>query len=597
MRRLRCRYPYESWECSCCGTRVDDAPPSAALRGLCCERCLDRGLVGEPFIPLTVRSVPPIRRPEDRPIVAASMRQERCALENGETFGLEGLVDRIRERRNGETGWHDLPDRLPRSIILVDNSIDLLGYLNNSRCASSPFWQWRVSLRDRTAWRPEASRRCTHSFITMKPVQFGYAKAVRQNGVLRRRKGNTGLFHLMICPSMFCELPGGWPELELRDLITFGRELRDWTNHARLPLLASVSAYGARLLKDGRFDDRSWRRKVPAATNRRLRRRLPGNHYQLLTRPGLTHLTVHKFDQDLAHHHAALTNRFPHADQLDARGHYRTDPPRNGTPAHGPGAIRTGSSEWSELLTHAGLFHIAITVPQRLLGDPLQLPQLRTPGATWQTLTSVEVEHARRIPGVRLGDIHTCWTSPDDDDRPREYAWWAGQELQAAAGESRRAWLKPLLLAPYGMLAVRPGRFRSAWRSCSRPDGMVGFTTRYGELVGYERGTGRPVEPATVNVLWRAIIETSVRLESLRFARELQEQQMRPISIYADAVFATGSPPERLRPPWRHDGIVHHLTFETPGRYRSQEETRLPGTPHRTPKPKLINQTTAIGGG
>jgi hypothetical protein len=230
------------------------------------------------------------------------------------------------------------------------------------------------------------------------------------------------------------------------------------------------------------------------------------------------------------------------------------------------------------------MFTIAVSVPERVAIDSLQLPQLRKVGRHWQTFTSVELDHVRRLrpDGVRLLDIWCAWTSPTDDDRLREYALWSGQQL-AAASPSERKWLKPLLLSTYGMLAVRPSKFRSGFRWCKRPDGAVGWPTRFGTLVGLERSGRHEREPQATNVLWRALIESRVRLESLTFARELRLAGIRPIAVYADAVFATAansSIEETVwRAPWRYEGTVTDLIFESAGRYRSREETRLPGSP------------------
>lgn len=512
---------------------------------------------------------------EDRPLVAVSMARGQAALEGGEVFELPGLVDRLREYAPGERGTAGRTEPLPPAIVLTDNALDLLGFLDQSTCAKSPFWQWQVSIRSTGAWRPEA-RSHGRQFLQATPRRFGYASRV---GGHRRPTGRSR-WYLMLDPHQFCELPGGWGALELTDLLRFGLELREWTNRVRLPLLQSVSSYGGRLLRDARFGE-GWRRKVPAATNRRIRTLLPGNHYQLLTGRELTHPLAHKWDQQAAHHHAAYMSRFPHSDELRVAGRFRTPAPPAGAPFTVRGPIRAGSPEWFELTSRPGMFTIAVSVDERVALDNLELPQLRRAGRHWQTFTSVELEHVRATPGVRLLDLWCCWTSPQEDDRLRDYAAWASRELEAAE-PTRRRWLKPLLLAAYGMLAVRPSKFRNGWRWCHRPDGAVGWQTPYGQLVGLERVGRREREPQTANVLWRAIIESRVRLESLRFARELRGAGARPIAIYADAVFATAAPEfdHFYAPaPWRYEGPIHELSFESPGRYRSREEVRLPGSP------------------
>lgn len=590
VRRLRCRWPFDTWTCSCCGLELDDCAPSSVLAGLVCDRCLDSGRHGEPFIALTVRPTKPVAALDDRVIVAVSMRHETTLIEGGEVTDLEGLVERVRERRPGEVGGlpnglkhrYRPPDRLPAAIVVTDDALDLLGYLEHSAANDGRFWQWQVSVRASSAWRPEVNARRPRAFLTARPLRFGYPARGRDG---ERKKAS--IWWLLIDPRGFCERPDlGGQMLSPADLLRFGIELRDWSNAQRLPVLSGVSSYGSRLLRDSRFGE-DWRRKVPASTNRRIRRRLPGNHYQLVDEPGVLYPRAHKWDQAAAHHHAALKCTFPHADELDARGWFRRDAPASGSRMSSRGAIRAGSREWHRLLEQPGLFTIAVRVPEMVAIDELTIPPLRRAGASWQTLTHVELEHARKV-GCRPLDIWCCWTSPGEDDRMREYALWAGGKLeQADAGT--RPWVKPLLLAAYGMLAVRPSRFRNGWSWCHNPDGAIGWQTRYGELVGVERAGRRDREPQTANVLWRAIIESAVRLESLTFAQSLRAAGLRPVSIYADAVFATDRPrasgpvfdqrEARLAPPWRYEGAVHDLMFESSARYRSLEEARRPGVP------------------
>lgn len=580
VRRLRCRPPYERWDCSCCGEE-QKRPPASTLAGLVCEPCLDLGRKGEPFIPLTVRMVRPLPEPDSRPIVAVSTREQLAITEDGETFDLPGLVERIRDRKRGEHGrgrYVPPPERIPPAVVLTDHALDLLAYLEHSKAADSPFWQWQVSIRSGTAWRPEARSRRPREFLTPRPIRFGYASHDAKGKP--RAKGRAH-WYLLLDVTAFCELPDGWGEPDARELLAFGLDLRAWANREHLPILATVSAYGSRLLRDSRFGG-GWRRKVPAATNRRIRRLLPGNHYQLLGRVGRSYPTAHKWDQHAAHHHAALISRFPHPDQLDARGWFRRPAPEPGTPMLYRGAIHAGTPAHRQLLSEPGMFVLAIKVPEQLAIDPLVIPALRTPGTSWQHVTSAELPAIREHPDVKLLDIFACWTSPEDDDRLREYAWWSGEQLDAAGTSPARLWLKPLLLAAYGMLAARPQRFRNGWRWCHQPDGMIGWQTRHGQLVALERATSKEREPQTANVLARAIIESQVRAESLAHARRLRTAGLRPVAVYADAVFAVGrvTAPETLSPaPWRHEGIIHDLTFESPGRYRSREETRLPGVP------------------
>lgn len=548
------------------------------LAGLVCEPCLDLGRKGEPFIPLTVRLVEPATKPDGRELVAVCMRDELCVTEHGEIFDLAGLVERLRERETGERGSkgrgrirRELPEQLAPCWIITDNALDLLGYLNASACADSPMWNWQCGLRAPSAWRPEADSKRGLEWIVPKPVRVGFASRKSDR---RRAKGRARWYELLDA-GVFCELPGDGGTPDAAELLAFAIDLRRWSVAHQLPMLPTASAYGSRLLRDARFGG-GWRRKVPASTNQALRRRLPGNHYQLAGARDKTYREVHKLDQKGAHHYAAANIAFPHPDELNAAGWFRRPAPREGARATGPGAIEWQSDQWRELLARPGIFTLAITVPELLALDEFVIPALRRPEPRWRTITSVELAHIQQLRAegwkIGLGDIWSAYTSPDTDDRLREYAYWAGSQ-------SGPRWLKPLLLSPYGLLAVRPRKFRNVWRWCAKPDGSVGFQTRWGQLVGYERTGKRERESQTANVLWRCLIESSVRLESLRHAQRLRGAGYRPLAVYADAVFAIGDgePPAPL--PWRYEGVVHDLTFDGPSRYRSREESRLPGTP------------------
>lgn len=526
------------------------------------------------------------------------MRDQQVILESGETFSVLGLVDRLRERLPGEKGgskWgmRRQVEQLPPSLIVTDMGVELIGYLDaHPELTDHPLWQWQLGLRSHSAWRPEAKSDTRFEFIVPRPVRFGFAS---QRGGRRRAKGRARWYQV-IDVAMFCELPDGWGEPDATELLRFGLELKAWANDNQLPILPSVSAYGSRLLRDARFGG-GWRRKVPGATNARIRRLLPGNHYQLLT-DRRVYNSAHKFDQKSAHHYAALKTRFPHPDRLEAEGFWRQPAPPDGARMGSRGAIHAGTDRHAELLARPGVFHLAVKVPERVAIDNLAIPALRKPGHRWQTVTSAEVEHLQRTPGVKLLDIWCCWTSPDEDDRLREYAFWSGRQLDHADPSMKR-WLKPLLLAAYGMLAVKPHRFRNAWRWCKSTDGAIGWQTSYGTLVGIEKSGKRERESATANVLWRALIESAVRLESLTFAQELRAARFRPISVYADAVFTdcTDSRDPPTPPPWRWEGLVHRLEFETAQRYRCDEETRLPGVPRRRGntdhnKPVFANDAT-----
>jgi hypothetical protein len=565
-----CRGRGISWTCSNCEAEQSKAP-SATLMGLLCDACIDLGITGgEPFIPLTVKMMDSKATADERPIIAVSLAERRVILEGGEVFPLDELPRRLMDREHGGANKFEDPP-LASAIVVCDQGVDLLAWLDGSAVAEDPFWQWQVAMTEKSAWRPEARSKSPRTFLEPKARRFGFASRV---GGHRRAHGRARWFQVLDV-HQFVELPGGWGEQTSSDLLKFGFELREWCNRVKVPVGSSASAVGARLLRDSRFGE-GWRRKVPAATNARARMMLPGNHYQLLAPTGKQFEQVHKWDMARAHHWAALTTRFPHPDRLDARGWFRHAP----TDQQVCGPIRRGSPEWREMVTQPGMFVGRLTVPEQASLDPLALPILRKAGSRWATFSSAELAEALEA-GATLGDIWASWVSPDVDERLNEYSCWAQEELQRS-GAPR--WLKPALLSAYGLLAARPRAHRAAWRWVHKTDGGVGWQTSEGYLSGLEIEKGKVSEPQTVNVIWRVLIERAVRQEALRFARSVRDHGGRPLAVYADAIFAIvrdGEPSMRIPPPWRYEGVIHNLEFEGPSRYRSREETRLPGTPRK----------------
>jgi hypothetical protein len=571
------------WECTGCYEPQTVAPSGDTLT---CDRCIDAGRRGEPFIPLTVKMTPAKGTPDLRPVVAVCVRDFQCVTEDGETFDLEELSERLRPRKAGERGRARLgvPDELPPAIVVTDQGVDLLAWLDNGPCGRDPFWQWQVALTEMSAWRPEAGRVRRRRAVALqpRPMRFGFSS---RKGASRRAHSKARWYQV-IDVHRFCELPDGWGDLDARALLRFGVQVRDWCNMQHLPVGSSGSAIGSRLLRDERFGA-GWRRKIPAATNARARTMLPGNHYQLLTVSGKRFPEAHKFDMRRAHHWAALTGGFPHPDLLNAEGWFR-HMPHDGQTA---GPIKAGSPRWRMMVARPGMFIARVHVPERVALDVLEIPALRRRGERWVVLSSDEIDYVRRHgAGVRLGDVWAAWTSPEVDERLNEYSWWAQTELSRPGAP---AWLKPTLLSPYGLLAAKARKYRSAWRWTSRSEGEIGWPTAHGELVGMEREAGKAREPAHTNVIWRCLIEARVRMEALRFAREIRGAGARPLAVYADAVFATAanSPFQTtaLPEPWRCAGVIHDLTFDGAQRYRAREETRLPGTPgERTQLTKAI---------
>jgi hypothetical protein len=579
--RVVCRPPFSAWTCSGCNVEFVDCAPPVARMGLVCQGCLDAGAgMGEPFIPLTV---PPRKvkvRPERRMVVAVSVSEGMCLVEREdqapELITLEQLVERLRERPPGRPMTKASRDveQLPPAIVVCEpgSGTDLLGYLNSrSELTSSRFWQWKVSLRDHSPWRPEA--RSQRVFTRECVDLFGFASKRGDE----RRAGGRSRYYQVLDPAQFSDaagrmvVTGGYEGLE--SLLRFGQDVRAFVNEQGLRMATTAAGVAAQLLRDPRFWP-AWRRKMPAADNARAREQLPGNHYQLCVDELAPPADAHKLDMHAAHHTTAAFTEMPAADTFRCHGNFKHPPAAGAAYELDDFPERRGLGR--EILEQHGMFCVALNVRRAAVGT-FSLPAVRQPGRHWRYVFSTELAEIlelerRRL--VRIERIEAAWCSPDVDRGLSEYAWWAVDQLRR--GDSyRRRWLKPALLAAYGLLAAKPRRHRNAWAWANSELSIV-IHTRHGDLFGVERATTRARESQTANVIWRCLIESALRAAVLARARELEREGHRVVSLYADAIFTRGDPPA-APPPWRYEGVRHKLKFYGACHYASVEEVRLPG--------------------
>lgn len=537
--------------------------------------------MGEPFIPLTVAPRKVKTRPDARMVVAVSMAEGKCLVEQSdgepELIGLGELVARLRERPAGRpmTKASRDAEQLPAAIVVTDCGTDLLGYLNSRReLADNDFWQWKISLREHSAWRPEAKSKSQRVFTRECVDLFGFASKRGD----RRRAGGRSRYYQVLDPAHFSDaagrmIAGGYEGLEA--LLRFGQDVREFCNEQGLRMASTAAGIAAQLLRDPRFWPK-WRRKMPAADNARARAQLPGNHYQLLVDELAAPADAHKMDMSSAHHTMAALGSFPASDTMRCHGNFR-HPPDAGA-AYELDGLGERRGLGREILEQHGMFCVALNV-RRAAITPFSLPAVRAPGRHWRYVFSTELPELlelerRRL--VRIERIEAAWVGPEVDEGLSEYAWWSVDQLRRASSY-RRKWLKPALLAAYGLLAAKPRCHRNAWCWANADQDIV-IHTRYGDLFGVERATKRPRESPTVNVIWRGLIESALRSTVLQRARELEQLGHRVVSIYADAIFTRGGEgPPPAPPPWRYEGVRHNLKFYGECHYASQEEVRLPG--------------------
>lgn len=397
----------------------------------------------------------------------------------------------------------------------------------------------------------------------------GYARCSREQIVCHYfgwKTSGKGSFHKIIDPFIFLEkkLPKRTDKPYIRILLEWGVALRDFCDENGLEVRSTAGAISGQFLTDPRFYPNA-RRKVPRATNDRVRECLPGNYYSLSVTPRSDlEYTAHYLDQHSAHHYHAARITFPASDELYAYGRF-TDLDSC-----------VFDHTWDDFY---GLYCLDLLAP----------PVRRTP--VWMrdwlnhTLNEPEILEKRyvysnELPqlfdfGYQVTGVRAAWGSHKQDEGINAYARWASERL----AENPSGWLKRLLLATYGVLAITPRDSVSLYARATKGELA---TVRIGSetFTGYKIQQKVKLEPRIANVLHRGMIEAACRGESIGYADYLETRGYQVLSIYSDAVIVHANdelPPPPLCDPWRLKRTLHHLQFINTQAYKSAEETKIPG--------------------
>lgn len=454
----------------------------------------------------------------------------------------------------------------PPSYWIACNFSGLLAKMNDLMADLST-WQFRGSPRKRelyNAMGPTGGLK-TSDFIV---AFFGFQSTDK------KKKGH---YHYPIDPSVFMrrytDVIGGGG---IANLLRWGKDVREWCCSEGLQPKPTAGGIAGQLLRDPRFYSVA-RRKVPKATNSHARKALPGNHYRLYAPESRRYQSAVYLDLTSAHHQAALNITFPHADNLYARGNFHIDDSTFENPDPNTAWCKPGSKLYRNLLTRAhGLLLVHLTVPTMPPGA-YPLPYLETPGRrlAWvHTNELLDLLESRAI----VEGIEAAWVSFKADTGLNRYAAWALAQT-AAATEDRKAWLKPVLLSTYGILASKPRALEFAYGKAKG-----GEKKRYpagGALItAYARCGDHENEMGTANVIHRGMIEAQTRLEVLRLARYLHASGANVLSVYADTVIVENRGQLPLIPaPWRSKGTLTNLRFYNATSFTSDQLTKMPGMP------------------
>lgn len=443
-------------------------------------------------------------------------------------------------------------------------------------------WQFRATPVKREVWGPNRTYRTTIRETNIN--FFGFKNPGKK----------AGHYHYPISPQSFClktanEIRRGAPEPNstILKLIEWGRDLREFLAEHELRLSPTSGGIAAQLLRDGRFYPNA-RRKVPLHTNRAAREKLPGNYYKLYAaKEGHFYKRAAYLDQTSAHHNAAKDIALPDANSLRRRGRFFTleDIPY----------ARHGTEKYKKLIRHHGLFYLAIECP-RFFPNSFPLPECgEGEGYRRGFFYSNEIPYLLEL-GVRIRHIIACWTSPAKERGLSNYAKWAMDQI-AESGPHRKPWIKPTLLAAYGVLAAKPKKLEFGYKTAENATEKQ-YPCGSGFLTVQAKQMEHLHELPTANVIHRGMIEAETRLRSMRLARALSREGHSILAIYADSVFVEdGKELPLLAYPWRLQARLTALRFLSPTQFSSNELEKMPGVPQNQrqrakipPRPKALDR-------
>lgn len=497
-----------------------------------------------------------------RPAIPRTVAPRKTGYKELPILAVSRETDEIYIERTGELESFDkLPILIatePSSIVVSANVGSVVKYLDELWDAD-PQWQFRMTPVIAEFYKPNRQQTRT---ITKRTVVafFGF----------RRGKGKN-LYHYPIEPDAFIgktihELRPGEVSRVIK-LYEWAVDIRSFLKENNLTVRPTSGGIAGQLLRDERFYPDA-RRKVPRATNSRARDQLPGNYYRLYVKEKSSHSATY-LDQKSAHHSCAMGITFPASDKLYAKGHF-SDPGEKVM-------ARFGSPRFQKLISEYGLFLVNLVSPA-MPPTSFPLPCMEKPGANQAWIFSNEIPYIQAS-GGKITSIIAQWTSPIAEQGVNKYAEWSLAEL-AESDDFRRSWLKPLLLATYGILAARPKPIEFGYK---RAKG--GVEKRYpvgsGVVTVQAKTTANAHEMPTANVIHRGMIEAETRLRSITLAKQFTAKGMKVLAIYADSIFVdtNGQAIPLLDTRWQIKAELERLQFFSSTSFTSNLLTKLPGIP------------------
>jgi hypothetical protein len=353
-------------------------------------------------------------------------------------------------------------------------------------------------------------------------------------------------------------------DASITSLLQWGIDVRTWAQEQDLELRVALSGYGSQLLRDPRFYPEP-RRRVPRATNERVRPALPGNLVRLVSvEPGPLSRNVTSIDQRSAHHRIAQSIALPDANTLFARGYFND-------PENGKIWARRGTRLYERTINQPGLVYVIATSRLTAPNEFRLLAQNFTGqrGIYLWTNTVPFLEST----GTRIDGIVAAWTSTTTDSGLSQYGNWAQSQIESAS-PARKRWLKPLLHSTYGLLAARPRPLQIGHNGRTNAGKHSTFLLGTRTFPVTER-TMSNWQPVFVNVAQRGMIEAETQLRSLRMAQELTDAGCEITHIHTDGLHVVGELP-LLPDTWDIKGLTD-VTYIDNVSWIARERECLPG--------------------
>jgi hypothetical protein len=328
-------------------------------------------------------------------------------------------------------------------------------------------------------------------------------------------------------PFSFVPQPRNKTRGNANDVAEFGKDLRSFLQANRLPMRPTTAGIASMLLRDARFWT-GYRRKVPSTTNEIARPVLIGQFYRNAYKGRKALPEVWQLDQRRSHHVCAAEIDLPDGDDLFAHGLFR-----NADDVWVDGAHPRAQHF---LNNHFGLFRARVKIPNNPNG---LFPHFDSPGSRVVYFTSNEWPTLAAA-GIELEYLVASWTARRRDEGMKRYARWAIEQLDAASPE-RSQWLKPLLLAPYGLLGTTPRPLRAAFLQGNGKERNIYLGFGHSQVFK-TTSSKHDIEPAFVNVIWRGMIERETRRRTIVQAQRLERAGADLIRLDADAIYFRPNP-------------------------------------------------------